>query len=416
MSIPMQTQKEQLFAVLEEAGMPPVPDEFSVVPWYQAISPGILEEIQVFIRTFEDVTRRPSWQETVTAAAPEIARHPRPEVCFFSAWDFHLPPDQNWQMIEFNDNGSGLLFAGLINDRYYQIFDLSQQAALQPPPVYTELTERIIASVKQEVMAFFPRWPQGLFLILEDREALQRGKFRHELMLLRDLFRQQGWRAEMAAPGDMDWDGQQLCWKGQKVSFIVNRSTDFLWQAEVFSPLRAAYEAGQVYVAPNPFTYATRSDKRLMERLSLSDWDQALGIQPQERAILSAHIPETHWLRPENVEELARRKEEFIFKPAQGFAARGVLASTQVGRSRLRRLLKEGAGYVAQKKIPKSLLRGKEPENTRLWTDLRVWAYRGQILLLSGRASSRPDRLDLSPPGGWIPTYVRCSKTPSSLG
>ncbi|QBQ56589.1 hypothetical protein [Nitrosococcus wardiae] len=407
----MQTQKDQFFAALEAAGMPPVPDEFSVVPWYQAISPRILEEIQVFIRTFEDVTTRPSWQEAVTAAAPAIAQHPRPEVCFFSAWDFHLPPDQSWQMIEFNDNGSGLLFAALVNDRYYQIFDLFQQAALQPPPAYNELTERIIASVKQEVMAFFSHWPQGLFLILEDREALQGGKFRHELILLRNLFRQQGWRAEIAAPGEMGWDGQQLCWEGETVSFIVNRSTDFLWEAEVFSLLRAAYEAGQVYVAPNPFTYATRSDKRLMERLSLSDWDQELGIQPQERAILSAHIPETHWLRPENVEELAPRKEEFIFKPAQGFAARGLLASTKVGRSRLRRLLKAGAGYVAQKKIPKSPLHGER--SIPLWTDLRVWAYRGQILLLSGRASSRPDRLDLSPPGGWISTYVRCSKTPS---
>ena len=45
-------------------------------------------------------------------------------------------------------------------------------------------------------------------------------------------------------------------------------------------------------------------------------------------------------------------------------------------------------------------------DGARLWADLRVWAYRGEILLLSGRASRRPDRLDLKPPGGWLPTYV----------
>jgi hypothetical protein len=163
---------------------------------------------------------------------------------------------------------------------------------------------------------------------------------------------------------------------------------------------------GQVYVAPNPFTYATRSDKRLLEQLSLPNWDEELGIQPEERAVLSAHIPETHLLRPDNIEEIARRKDEFVFKPARGFAAQGLLASTKVGRSRLRRLLKEKAGYVAQKKIPKSQLMGKERENTILWADLRVWAYRGQLLLLSGRASNRPDGLDLSPPAGWLPTYI----------
>jgi hypothetical protein len=110
-------------------------------------------------------------------------------------------------------------------------------------------------------------------------------------------------------------------------------------------------------------------------------------------------------LRLDNIEEIAPRKEDFVFKPAQGFAAQGLLASTEVGRSRLRRLLKEGRDYVVQKKIPKSQLMGKEIDNINLWTDLRVWAYRGQILLLSGRASNRPDRLDLSPPGGWLPTY-----------
>ncbi|ADJ27389.1 hypothetical protein [Nitrosococcus watsonii] len=403
----MPTQKEQLFAALEKAGVPPVPHEFSVVPWHQFISSKTMAEIRNFIKVFERVTTRLEWQKSVTTVAPEIARHQRAEVCFFSAWDFHLPPDQDWQVIEFNDNGSGLLFAGLMNDLYYQIFNLSQDTALQLPPTYIELIGQIIRYVKQEAKEFFEHWPQGLFLILEEVEALQKGKFRNELFLLRDIFCHQGWKAAIASPEQLYWDGRRLHWEGQEVSFIVNRSTDFLWQGKIFSPLRAAYEADQVYVAPNPFTYATRSDKRLLERLSLSVWDQELGIQPEERAVLSSHIPETHWLRPENVEELAHRKEEFIFKPAQGFAARGLLASTQVGRSRLRRLLKEGAGYVAQKKIPKSRLRGENPENSELWTDLRVWAYRGEILLLSGRASSSPDKLDLSPPGGWLPTYVQ---------
>jgi hypothetical protein len=403
----MQTQEEQLFAALQAFGMPSVPDEFSVVPWPQIISPATLAEIETFIRVFEQVTTRASWQEAVTAAAPEIARQRRSEVCFFSAWDFHLPPQKNWQVIEFNDNGSGLLFAGLINDLFYQIFDLAQKAALQPPLAYGALTARILRYVEKEARAFFGEWPRGLFLILEDAEALPQGKFRRELLLLQGLFRQQGWEAEIANPAETHWDGERLRWQGKEVSFIVNRSTDFLWQGEVFAAVRAAYEAKQIYVAPNPFTYATRSDKRLLERLSQSDWDQELGVRPEERAVLSARVPETHVLRPENIEEIAHRKEAFIFKPAQGFAARGLLASDEVGRSRLRRLLKEGAGYVVQKKIPKNCLREEAiAESAPLWTDLRVWAYRGEILLLSGRASSRPEKLDLSPPGGWLPTYV----------
>jgi hypothetical protein len=40
-----------------------------------------------------------------------------------------------------------------------------------------------------------------------------------------------------------------------------------------------------------------------------------------------------------------------------------------------------------------------------LWTDLRVWAYRGERYLISGRASKQPDLLDLAPPGGWLATF-----------
>ncbi|MCX7596165.1 MAG: hypothetical protein N2235_20890 [Fischerella sp.] len=164
----------------------------------------------------------------------------------------------------------------------------------------------------------------------------------------------------------------------------------------------------RVYVAPNPFTYATRSDKRLLEFLSVADPDEQLGIQPEERTILSAHVPETRLIREDNLEAIAHTKEEFFFKPLYGFGGRGVLTGEQVGRSRLQRLLKHGEHYVAQRKIPKSLLQfANTDESISLWTDLRVWAYQGEIFLLSGRASRRPDILDLTPPGGWLPTYAQ---------
>ena len=115
-----------------------------------------------------------------------------------------------------------------------------------------------------------------MFLILDDTESLQHGKFRTELRLLRDLLRRRGWRAEVGSPPETRWDGRQLLFEGQPVLFIINRSTDFFWQAEDFSGLRRAYEAVQVYVAPNPFTYATRSNKRLLEWLSLPNWDDEL--------------------------------------------------------------------------------------------------------------------------------------------
>jgi hypothetical protein len=382
--------------------MPEVPGEFSVVAQHQVIPSAILAEISDFILCFNRVTAGEAWQVAALRGAPDIVQLRRPEVCFFSAWDFHLPPEGDWQLIEFNDNGSGFIFAAIITV-YYETAGLGQDQRIVAPAHLPAFNQRIGDLVEQEGRAFIGECPAGLFFVLDDAESLRQGKFRKELQLLCDLLERRGWRAELGRPAELHWDGQQLLRKGRAVSFIVNRSTDFFWQSEDFSALRKAYDAGRVYVAPNPFTYATRSDKRLLEWLSLPHWDKELGIAPRERQILSGHVPETHLIRAENVEALARRKQEFVFKPLHGFAGRGLLGSAEMGRSRMRRLAQHGEGYVAQKWVPK---RPTETNGAPLWTDLRIWAYRGEIFHFSGRASRRPDRLDLTPAGGWLPTYA----------
>ena len=116
-----------MFAALQAAGMPEVPGEFSVVPRHQVVPSATLAEIAGFIRVFDQVTTHEAWQEAARSEAPAIAQRRRPEVCFFSAWDFHLPPEGGWQLIEFNDNGSGFLFAAIINAVYHAAAGLGQE-------------------------------------------------------------------------------------------------------------------------------------------------------------------------------------------------------------------------------------------------------------------------------------------------
>ncbi len=396
--------RDPLWSRLRAAGIPGVPDEFSVTFAHQAIPAAVLAEIDDFIRVFEDVTTRPVWQENVIGSSGQNLPATRPEVCFFSAWDFHLPPEGPWQVIEFNDNGSGLLYAGLINESFHELLEPGRRAALDPPPSAAELGRRIKRMVRREAEAFFGVMPDGLFLILDEPEALKRGKFGGEMEMLRDLFREEGWRSEVASTAELRWDGDRLWRDEQPVSFIVNRSTDFFLEKEVTRPLRDAFLNGSVYVAPSPFTYATRSDKRLLEYLSLSSWDRDLGIEAREREVLSRHIPETRLLRPDNLEAIIQNRHQFVFKPIRSHASRGFLPSARVGRSRLQRLVRRGEGYVAQRKVgrPRIQLDG----DSYVWADLRVWAYRGERVLLSGRTSIDADSLDLRPPAGWLATFA----------
>ncbi|MGZ5216779.1 MAG: hypothetical protein ACXWCD_10940 [Caldimonas sp.] len=382
-----------------------MPERFSVALVPQVVPRALLAAIDSFIRVFDRVTTRPAWQEAMTANGPAIARQRRSEVCFFSAWDFHLPPERpdRFQLIECNDNGSGMMFAAIVNRLFYELCAVGERRALEEPPSVAAFGQRVLGMIRTEAPAFSEGPSPGLVLILDDSESLGEGKFRHEHLLLRDLCRRAGWRAETGTPAETAWEGGQLLCRGDRVAFVINRSTDFFWEGEAFSALRLAYAQGSVLVAPNPFTYATRSDKRLLEPLSRPLRDVELGIRPDERALLSVHVPETRLLRPENVDELAREKEQWFFKPCHGFASHGILTAAQVGRTRLRRLLGKGDPYVAQRRAPKS--RVDASEGVSLWTDLRVWAYRGERVLLSGRASRHPDSIDLSSPGGWMPTY-----------
>jgi hypothetical protein len=389
----------RFLAALGDAGLP---EGFSVAREPQIVPEDVLADIARFIRVFDRVTEREAWRTAALSEAPPIAKGRRREVCFFSAWDFHLPSEGVFQLIEFNDNGSGFLFASIINALFYEAAGLSREKTIVRPASISAFRRTIADLVEREAKAFFGERPVGLVLVMDDPQSLANGKFRGEHKLLCYLLAENGWQAAVGSPEQTRWDGERLTFENQPVALIVNRSTDFFWRSNAFAAVRAAFEKGGLYVAPNPFTYAVRSDKGLMEWLSSPNHDDLLRVAGEERRVLADHVPETHILRENNVDMLADRKAEFVFKPRRGFASRGVLDSGAVGRTRLRRLMKQGDGFVAQRRIAKAVLWAGD---ANLWTDLRVWAYRGDIILLSGRASRRPDRLDLSPPGGWLPAF-----------
>ena len=251
-------------------------------------------EIAGFIRAFDHVTGREAWQAAARREAPAIAQPRRREVCFFSAWDFHLPPEGGFQLVEFNDNGSGFLFAAIVNALFYEATGLARKKGIASPPAVSVFRETIGGLVEREAKAFFGERLAGGLLILDDPESLQGGKFRGELRLLGDLLRERGWRVAIGSAAEALWDDERLTFEGLPVAFVVNRSTDFFWASDDFAALRKAYASGAVYVAPNPFTYATRSDKGLMEWLSSPDRDSDLGVEADDGGFLSAHVPETH--------------------------------------------------------------------------------------------------------------------------
>ena len=138
----------------------------------------MLAEIAGFIRVFDQVTGGEAWQAAARREAPAIAQPRRCVVCFFSAWDFHCPPEGGFELIEFNDNGSGFLYAAIINALFYEAAELEREKGIAPPATISEFTQTIGDLVEREAIAFFGERPTGLLLILDDFELLRDGKFR----------------------------------------------------------------------------------------------------------------------------------------------------------------------------------------------------------------------------------------------
>lgn len=224
----MELMEAEFLDALRAAGMSEVPEGFSVALVAQEIPADVLAGIEEFIRVFDRVTSRTSWQEGVTSPALELARQHRSEVAFFSAWDFHLPSEapEHWQLIEFNDNGSGFFFAALINHYFYELSGLGRRQGVEPPPTISAFSERLLGMIEQETEIFFGDTGSGFFLILDDLESLESGKFRDEHVMLRDLLRHRGCDAELAAPGALSWNGRDLLFQDRAVSFCrqpINR-------------------------------------------------------------------------------------------------------------------------------------------------------------------------------------------------
>ncbi len=117
-----------------DAGMPDVPEGFSVA----LVLKSSLARSWPRSRAHPCLRSRhhaPAWQEAMTASGP---RSPTAALggLLLHAWDFHLPPERadRFQLIECNDNGSGMMFAAILNRLYYELSGVGECCALETPP------------------------------------------------------------------------------------------------------------------------------------------------------------------------------------------------------------------------------------------------------------------------------------------
>ena len=353
------------------------PHLFSTSPVF--LARAHLRAMQQTITAIESVIAGEAFRRWALGRAPAIAQTDHGPRGVFLGYDFHLGRSGP-QLIEINTNAGGaLLNAALIR---------AQQACCSE--MESQLSGSCDGDIEQSFVEMFrAEWrrqrgdaPLRSIAIVDDNPREQ--YLYPEFLLFRELFERAGLSARILDPRDLRHTGTALSADGGEIDLVYNRLTDFYLSGEPSTALRAAYEAGDVVVTPNPHTYALYADKRNLTALSnpalLRDW----GTPADVVDLLAASIPETRELDPEERDWFWKERKGFFFKPIDGYggkaAYRGDKLTRNVWESTAAR------AYIAQRLVPPSQRTIKiDGADVPLKLDLRNYVYDGRVQLVAAR-------------------------------
>jgi glutathione synthase/RimK-type ligase-like ATP-grasp enzyme len=225
-----------------------------------------------------------------------------------------------------------------------------------------------------------------------------------EFLLAQHLFAAHGIDAVIVDPKDLALSGRELVASGRRVDLVYNRLVDFAFGAPEHAALRDAYLGDVVVVTPGPRAHAVFADKRNLAVLGDAEWLRQAGADEDTVRLLSAAIPRTAVVAPDQGEQLWQSRKELFFKPVMGYGSKGVYRGASVTRGVFAQIL--SGGYVAQRYVaPSERLIEVAGEARRLKVDVRLYTYGGDVLLSAARMYRGQATNLRTPSGGFAPVY-----------
>lgn len=368
----------ELEAVLGTHGLPVAladshPNLFSALPVYVAREHiGLIAEV---VRAVEEATALPAYRSAVLAWAADIAGVDPGSPGGLLGLDFHLGP-HGPKLIEINTNPGGVLLNAVLG----QALRACMPEFSAAPTDAGEVEDAVL-----EVMLTEWRLQRGdvplRYVAIVDSSPGQQYLY-PEFLMFRELFRRYGYRAEICDPQELELKHDGLWLHDSRVDLVYNRLTDFALKLPEHAYLRAPYRSGAVALTPHPRAHALYADKRNLAVLGDGDFLQAAGASRASIDLLTAAIPATRLLTPDNRDALWAGRRQLFFKPAAGFGSR----ASYRGDKLTRRVWDEIARgtYVAQDIVAPSV-RHVASDGDPLKVDIRCYAYRGAVVLYAAR-------------------------------
>lgn len=296
------------------------------------------------------------WQRIV-AQHPEADRDP-----LLLSYDVH-PTPQGPVLIEVNTNAGGVLSA--------------MQAAREINACcgdweQTQLRTRLLALFRRDLLGDEPQ-QAGVIAIVDDQLAQQ--PLLGEMQALAALMRSQAADVRLIDAAELRYADGRLRDGDTAIDRIYWRSTDFLLQDPAHEAIRRAVAEGSTRLAPSPAAYRAIADKR-----RFVEWSQSPELARDAASGLRFCIAETVPMQTRPLDAWYAERRDWVFKPASGYASRGVYVGKSISRQKLAEL--PVADYLAQRYAPHPVIdRDGQP-----WKyDVRFFADRGEIIGAAAR-------------------------------
>ncbi|HDZ09644.1 hypothetical protein LCGC14_0006740 [marine sediment metagenome] len=353
--------------------------------------------MQSIVHAIEAVVALPKYRSSALSWAPENAQvDPGPSGAFMG-YDFHLGADGP-RLIEVNTNAGGAFLNAVM--RHVQIQCCGASTRMSGAESFDSA---VVAQFDSEWRAQRGSGRPKTIAIVDEQPAEQH--LYPEFRLAQQLLRNNGFDALILSPSDLRYEGGALYSGDKQIDMVYNRLVDFGLQAPEQAALRSAWLDGSAVITPNPFVHALRADKRnlalLSDRDTLLDW----GLSREHSEFLQHGVPRTVQVNATNADELWQQRKQLFFKPVAGHGSKGVYRGSKLTKGTFARIL--DSDYIAQAYVPPServvLVDG---EQQMLKVDVRLYTYKGAVLLAAARLYQGQTTNFRTPGGGFAPLLL----------
>ena len=361
-----------------------------------------LDKMQAIVRAIEEASMLSGYREQVMSWAPSTAQSDSKAAGVFMGYDFHLS-EHGPQLIEINTNAGGAFLNAVLSRGQHQCCGETVSTEWAD-----DFDEGVIDQFESEWLKKNGKGRPSTIAIVDDQPTEQ--YLYPEFKLARQLIQRNGIEAVILSPSDLHYENEVLYGNGKPIDMVYNRLVDFSLDDPSHKALRQAWLTGSVVITPNPLVHALFADKRNLSLLTDAVLLDRWGLSAGNIELLRLGVPRSVLVTSSNAASLWKERREWFFKPVAGHGSKGVYRGSKLTKGTYEQILT--SDYIAQAYIPPSKrLVVVNGEKQFLKIDVRLYTYKGNVLIGAARLYEGQATNFRTPGGGFAPLLVMADKS-----